>query len=247
MKPTQKFSAEDINAYIDGELDYEERARILIAEQHDEALARKINEVRILKAQVQLAYPLLEGHESKCGDSLLSRLIGGIRGLAAVSALLAVALLIFLSIDDRAGIQLAGQLMENARPVAAHDIQGTIGTQHRVIVHISQYRPEQFDDTLNRLERLLMDNHRNASFQVELVANEQGLDALDRRHSRHAAAISRLAERFSNLSVVACALSIAQHAEAGEPVALVDSVMIAPSAAERIAQRAGAGWLYLKI
>ena len=49
MNKQSQYSDEHINAYIDGELDNDERAHLLFDEQQDTALARRINETRMLK------------------------------------------------------------------------------------------------------------------------------------------------------------------------------------------------------
>ena len=49
MNKQSQYSDEHINAYIDGELDNNERAHLLFDEQQDTALARRINETRMLK------------------------------------------------------------------------------------------------------------------------------------------------------------------------------------------------------
>ena len=56
MKKQNKYSDEYISAYIDGELDSEERARLLFDEQSDEELIQRINQARLLKEKIQLAY-----------------------------------------------------------------------------------------------------------------------------------------------------------------------------------------------
>ena len=56
MNKQNQYSDEHINAYIDSELDNDERTRLLFDEQQDTVLAQRINDARILKEKVQLAY-----------------------------------------------------------------------------------------------------------------------------------------------------------------------------------------------
>ena len=46
MNTQSQYSDEHINAYIDSELDNEERARLLFDEQQDTSLAQRINDAR---------------------------------------------------------------------------------------------------------------------------------------------------------------------------------------------------------
>ena len=92
-----------------------------------------------------------------------------------------------------------------------------------------------------------MQSRKNTPFMLEIVANGQGLKALDTDTSPYAKKINLMATQFDNLEVVACAKSLAKLAAQGNPIQLMKSIMITPSAAEQVAKRTGAGWLYLKI
>ena len=70
MNTQDSYSDEHISAYIDGELDKEERARLLFSEQEDEALARCINEARIMKEKG--VYISLYPHILSCGQGRMS-------------------------------------------------------------------------------------------------------------------------------------------------------------------------------
>jgi len=56
MNNQYSYLNEHINAYIDGELDNDERARLLFNEQRDAALTQRINDAQTLKGKVQPAY-----------------------------------------------------------------------------------------------------------------------------------------------------------------------------------------------
>ena len=63
----------------------------------------------------------------------------------------------------------------------------------------------------------------------------------------HAERISQLAKQFNSLNVVACAKSMADLADSGDPIQLMKSIMITLSAAQQVAKRMSEGWIYLKL
>ncbi len=65
--------------------------------------------------------------------------------------------------------------------------------------------------------------------------------------SFYAERISQLANQFNSLNVVACAKSMADLATSGDPIQLMKSIMITPSAAQQVAKRMSEGWIYLKL
>ena len=248
MNQLNEYSDEHISAYIDGELDNDERARLLFDEQGDAALAQRVNEVRMLKEKIQLAYPeVLHKNTTKTSFSFTTfthhhrTLVAGLFILTAVSAMLTYN----MSKDDN--LILTKQLIKNTQPISANSISNAIDTHERVIIHVSQYNPQNFTATINHIETLLHQRSSEKSFSVEIVANGQGVKALDIETSIHAERISQLAKQFNSLEIVACAKSLAQLAEEGDPIQLMKSIMITPSAAQQVSKRINEDWFYLKI
>lgn len=249
MNEQNQYSDEHINAYIDSELDNDERARLLFDEQHNIALAQRINNARILKEKVQLAYSDLA--ETDTAKKTLSctafvckqkSLVAGLIILFTATALLLPALM-----NNNDDIILARQLIRTTLPIAPDAISTTIGRHKQVVINISQYQPLQFDTTLNNIEALLQQHRADKLFNIEIVANKNGLKALDTKTSLHAERLSQLVQQFSSLKVVACAKSMADLATAGNPIQLMKSIMVTPSAAQQVAKRMSEGWMYLKI
>ncbi len=248
MNERDKYSDEHINAYIDGELDNDERALLLFDAQKNSLLMQRINDVRMLKEKVQLAYtgqPVNGGQKKSFSCMVFIKtpksLVAGLLILIAAAALLSPV------ITDSDDVLLARKLINNTRPIASADISKTIGTHKKLVINVSQYHPQSFDATVDNIEALLQQHSGDKSFSIEIVANKNGLKALDTETSLHAERISRLARRFDSLDVVACAKSMATLAARGNPILLMKSVMITPSAAEQVAKRMSDGWFYLKL
>jgi intracellular sulfur oxidation DsrE/DsrF family protein len=246
MNTQESYSDEYISAYIDGELDSEERTRLLYDEQTDEVLAQRINQTRMLKEKIQLAYADIRNGKDEKKSFSCSAFISRHQALAASLLIVSVAAMLTYSISNNDSLILAKQLIQNSQPIAVNSIDDVIGDNSRVIINISQYQSQTFSDTVKNIEALLQ-SRKNTPFLLEIVASGQGLKALDTDTSLYAEKISLLAKQFDNLEVVACAKSLAKLAAQGDPIQLMKSIMITPSAAEQVAKRTGTGWLYLKI
>lgn len=247
MNGQNTYSEEYISAYIDGELDSEERAHLLFDEQTDEELAQRINETRMLKEKIQLTYSEIGNRKNAKKSFSCTAFVSKHRALAASLLIFSVAMaMLTYNMGGNDSLILAKQLIKNTQPISATAIGDVIGSHERVVINVSQYDPQNFSNTINSIETLLQGKDKHL-FKVEIVANGQGVKALDTETSIHAKQISQLANRFDNLEVVACAKSLAKLAAEGDPIQLMKSIMTTPSAAEQVARRTGAGWLYLKI
>ena len=248
MNTQSQYSDEHINAYIDSELDNEERARLLFDEQQDTALAQRINDARMLKEKVQLAYSdLSETGTTKKKFSCTAFVSKQKSLVAGLIILLTAAVLLLPALMNNEDIILARQLIKTTLPIEPEAISKTIGRRKHVVINISQYQPQQFDAAINNIEALLQKHRADKLFRIEIVANQKGLKALDTKTSLHAERITQLAKQFNSLDVVACAKSMADLAAVGNPVQLMKSIIITPSAAQQVAKRMREGWMYLKI
>lgn len=249
MNKKNIYSDEYLHAYIDGELGKDECAQILSDEQHDTMLTQRINEIRLLKEKVQLAFhDASYKHTSKhdIETSFISRnntLVAGLLLFCAVTVTFIYN--INNATDDRE--LLTKQLISNTPSISASDINQAIGENRRVIIHVSQNNQTQLSETIKILEKLLQKNHSDKAFNIEIIANGQGVKALDATTSHHAKYLAQLSQQFDNLDVVACAKSMAKFTQEGHPLQIVESITIMPSAIEQIATRITQGWLYLKL
>lgn len=248
MNTQNSYSDEYISAYIDGELDNEERARLLFAEQEDEVLAKRINEARIMKEKVQLAYLEFSKDSSQNKTIKCPVYFKQHRSLVAGLVLFIGITALFMSYVYKADdLTYANQLMSNTQPVMATAIADAIGKHSRVVIHVSQYQEGKFGLVIDEIEELLYRHDAEKSLSIEIVANKQGLKVLDADNSIFAQRLQQLTGQFDTLKVVACAKSLAQLASNGDPVNLMKSILITPSATQQVARRTSEGWMYIKV
>jgi intracellular sulfur oxidation DsrE/DsrF family protein len=253
MNIQNNYSDEHISAYIDGELDSDERARLLFDEQKDASLTQRINEIRLLKEKVQLAFADAVSVSTAKKPFNCPAFISRHRAIAAGFFVLIAASAMFTynmfthSMVSNDNLVLAKNLITNTQPISANAINGAIGLHKRIVINVSQYHPQNFSETIAHIETILNQHSNDKSFNVEIIANKQGVKALDKETSIHAARLSLLAEKFDSLEVIACTKSLAKLASEGNPIQLMKSIMMTPSAAQLVAKRTNEGWLYLKI
>jgi len=248
MNEEHNYSDEYINAYIDGELDYDERKQLLFDEQSNAELAGRINDARILKEKVQLTYAGIKKPRYEKKPFRCAAFFNRHRALAASFLLLSslVAMLVLNSGNDE-HILIARQLIKNTPPTLTVNLNTAIGNERHIVLNIASYDAKSFSETVNVIDMVLSRRSNDGSFSMEIVANKQGLKALDVKSSAHAIQLKQLADRYHSLKIVACAKSLADLATAGDPVKLMESIIITPSAAQQVAKRTAAGWLYLKL
>ncbi len=167
--------------------------------------------------------------------------------VASLIILVTAAALLLSTINNNDELILARQLIKNTYPISPENISSAIGVNNQIVIDISRYQPQSFDNTIENIEALLQKHNADKSLNIEIVANKTGLKALDAETSVHAERISQMVNRYSNLKVVACAKSLAKLAEEGDPIQLMKSIMMTSSAAEQVAKRTAEGWLCLKL
>ena len=247
MNKQIQHSDEHINAYIDGELDNDERTRLLFDEQEDSELAQRISDARALKEKVQLAYA--DTPANKVSKKSFSCTAHSNRPLsfAAGFAILAIVTALLSFNSNNYDINAAKLLIKNTQAISPDKINAAVGNNNKVVINLSMYQPESFDSTIDSIEALLLEHSADQSFSVEVVANKNGLKALDTKTSIHAERISLIAQRYDNLDIVACAKSMANLADSGNPIKLMKDILVSPSAAEQVAKRMSDGWMFLKL
>lgn len=245
MTKSYKYSDEHISAYIDDELDNEERARILSDEHNDNDLARRISDARTLKEKVQLAYAGIEQTENEAGTTGRLWNPGRARAMVAglISLLAIASLYVFETIN--ADLNATRNLIANTQLTPADSLKSTIGNNRKVLISLSHYQIDTIETALQKIELVLQENSGNA-LELEFVADKQGLKVLDER-SPYSKTISRLSTDFDNLEIVACAKSLANLTTEGDSIKLIRSIITTPSAVQQISKRTHEGWFLIRI
>jgi len=236
------YSDEQLQAFVDDEINVTDRAEIMEAVRLDDDLACRVCELLQMKDNVRLAYREPE------------QPVGGYMSRQParqwqVPATAAAALLIF-AIGTTTGVVLQsynnGATISTGSTVAAvADIEQEM---KRVIIHISSAEPQKLDEALTDTEELLVSyKDRPELVKIEVVANAAGLELLRADTSPYPDRIRRMAQQFDNISFLACSRTIEKLRLRGIDVHLLPEAETIPAALEEIVDRMQQGWVYIRV
>ena len=229
MNRDDQFSEEQLNAFVDGELDPEEKQRLLSETADSPDLDQRLCQQRKLKELVTLAYDDVP-RPKRPGPAPLGR--GSLFGRALAAAIVMAA-----------GLALgffAGQSVERAADTMAVAIE-----PERYLLHVASGAPDDMAAALQRAEYLLASAPDNGARQVEIVANERGIDLLRSDVTQFAVEISTL--QANDVLFYACSKTIQRLEEDGVDVQLVPHTISNYTALDRVVIRMQEGWQYEKI
>ena len=230
MNRDERFSEEQLNAFVDDELEPEEKARVYSEASHQPELDKRLCQQRKTKELVKLAYHDVPQPKRK-GTRSLGR--GGLFGRAlAASVVLAFGIAI--------GFVAKGSVDPTTDPtmVAAAELD-------KYLLHVASGDPVELAAALRRAEFLLESAPDDGVRQVEIVANEQGLNLLRSDVTQFAAQISVL--QANDVVFYACSKTIQKLEDNGVEVRLVPHTIAEYTALDRVVTRMQEGWQYEKI
>lgn len=241
MNGDKSYSDEMLNAYLDGELESDERAQVLEALRRDEELSRRVCQLQKVHSMVQLAYQDAElptdfetPHATRSPRPALAVAAGL---LIIISAFLGG--WIFQSNQNQTLVELAQEVRNNQAIPA--------DSPWHLVVQMSTDDDYRINVALNEIERLLQENQQQP-VDIEIVANGKGMKLLRSDTSPYASRIRDLQQRYRNLIFQACGKTIARlKKEQGVDFDLIPGTQIVPSAMSQVIKRQKEGWTYIHI
>jgi intracellular sulfur oxidation DsrE/DsrF family protein len=237
MNKDEHFSEEQLNAFVDGELDPEEKSRLFNEAERSANLDQRLCKQRKIKELIQYAYADIPPVR-RLGGTPLAR-TGLFGKIIAAGFLLAVGLSAGVVAHNYFGPHPGGEF------VAASAVYEPAAEIENYLLHVVSGEPEQMLAALEQARFLLESADESEFRQVEIIANEQGLDLLRTDVTPFAAEISAL--QRSNVVFYACSKTIQRLEERGVKVELVPYTNPNYTALDRVVTRMQAGWKYEKI
>ena len=237
MKKDENISEEQLNAFIDGELESEEISGVFDEAEESAELDHRLCRQRKLKELVKHAYRDVPEPSRR---SPVGRMPASTLGMALVASVL-------LFLGAAAGMFLNHSLYQNSLPSGYETVstgQPAIATEN-YILHVSSGDPEQMQRALKMAKALLSSAEEGAPRRVEVVANEKGLDLLRSDITKFKDEINYLAS--NRVVFYACSKSIQRLEERGIAVRLVPEAISGYTALDRVVLRMQDGWEYIKI
>ena len=238
MSQHDEYSIEQLSAFVDNELDANERARILAAAQQDKTLSDEINTLQQYNDLIRLSY-MDTASSIKPTVKTPKPFYRYTRMALAASVLLAFGFVIGFQLTTSSNtgnpIQSLAQINPDRPP------------QEKILIHINAMDTDRIDETLSKTE-LLLDSAKNSGkpLQLEIVVNASGINML-RVGSPYSDQIHSLTERYDNVSFLACGFAMENiRMKEGADVELVPEAKKVDAALEQILRRLKSGWLYLR-
>jgi len=236
MKSIEPISDEQLNAFLDGQMDEGERARIIQAARNDKALAEKLCSLRHGKDMIRLAYRHTPPHPGVHPRGIPA---ASWRSLGAAAIILLLGAVCGWSAHDWWPAQPAVFYSTAQAPTS-------LASDH-ILLHIDSMDSARIRKAFNVLENLLAnDQTHGRHLKLEVVANSSGLKLL-RANSPYAPRIAALSKRHSNLSFLACGVAMENaKLKEGHKVKLLPQAHRIDAALGRIVRRLREGWTYVK-
>lgn len=234
----------DLHALVDGELSADRQAELMEAIAADPALARRVCELRHLKAQVRLAYELPAQEQAGSAPrqkrstwgaiaaGLVIALLSGFSGWLLHPTANSSERMVVLDADGR-----------GLAPAAAEN------QETRIVVHLTNPSMTVAADLLNEVQNLLHAyQEQGRNLRLEVVSNGPGLALLREGLSTHKEQIRQLAQDYPNLTFVACLNTIERlRVDKGIEVRLLPDAEVTRSGVSRVVKRQKEGWTYIKV
>lgn len=231
-------SDELLNAFVDGELDSAEKARVLGLIAGSDELKERVCELWQVKEMVGSAYPRL----NKAAENR--------RGLRLVSPHLSHALAagLFLAIGVATGWFVHGLRAVPAVPSVLHSAAVQPARhESKVVLHIFSGENVRFEAALDEAEELLRAADKlGDEVHLDVVANSEGLRLLQADASPYPERIRTMQRNYRNLNFYACGVTIDKLRRQGVNVQLLPEAVVTPSALDLIMMREKQGWFYIQ-
>lgn len=245
MKKELHFSDEQLNAYIDGQLDVKEQAELLTAIRENPELGIRNCELQKVHELVRLTYYAEPVPTDLHTRPQRNRFGPALRGIAAV-LLLGIGILIgWLGSQPAAS---NSSLLELARTVHNNPASNEQDIW-KVMLHVSTDDQFRLKVVLDEAENLLRNSLQNRQrVEVEILTNGKGLELVRNSQRPYARKLQQLQDQYSNLVVSACNQALQRlQQEKGITLELLPETRIVPSAINEVLKRQKQGWTYIRI
>jgi intracellular sulfur oxidation DsrE/DsrF family protein len=247
--PDTSISVEEINAFIDDELIHEDRQRIREQVKKNPELTQLICDIDQVQDWIKEAYEAVPEPRRPKTKWRVHALLPG--ALAAMALLTVGALAGWfagkMSATDTGGAQATTMFQANNQSQNVEYASAPTAMTRNVILRLGSDSPQKFRKTLNMVEHLMKTSAHQPGFQLEVLANSDGLDFLRADTSPYAKQIEALMKKYPNLHFMVCGTSLRHIEQSGQKANLLPNVSVTSSAVEQVAQRIREGWSYSAI
>lgn len=243
------ISDEHLNAFVDGQLDSDEKSRVLAAINADDTLSRRACEIRRVRDLVQHAYENPPRAPRRHASGAMG--LGWRQAVAAVLLLALGGLIGWYSHAEQPPVtSLRAMYLDQEKAFQTAELGQALGRGgHKILLHLSSDAPDKLELALNTAERLLASyREREQPVEIEVVANAGGLELLRADVSPFADRVRELQRKYDNLTFLACQTAINRlRRERHITPDLLPEALITPNALDEILNRLQQGWMYVSV
>ncbi len=231
----------ELNAYLDGELSEDQRHEIEQMLDRDDALRRRLADLRRLKGDLRQSYPVTAADARRAAPARHWLAYGVAASLLLLTGFALGVLSTALTPAER--YVLLDDAGRAALPAAAD------GGETRIVFHLTNPDQVVAGEMLDEIEGMLRHYRRESEkLRVEIVSHSDGLGLLRRKLSAHRGRIAALAREYDNLAFVACQNTIDRlRVEKGVEVILLPEAEIIDSGVSHVVKRQMEGWSYIRV
>jgi len=233
MSQSNTISDEQLNAFVDQQLDQEDRERVLNATVKDQDLAEEVYSLYQMKELVQQAYRQ---------PPEVTKSYNPVRRRSDIFHWAAMLVLFITAAVSSYQWNESGDFAQNT----FYDMTAIESGQFagkRVLLHVDSSDPQRIMTAMQTVEKLMS---KRQPEKIEVVANGAGL-VMVRQNSPHATRVSSLASRYTNVEFKACGFAMeATRLKEGQPVVLLPEAEKVDAALNEILRRLKEGWVYVK-
>lgn len=248
MSADRTISDEHLNAFVDGQLDSDEKSRILGAINDDAELNHRACELRRLRELVQHAYDAPPPPPQRLSHAIRTPLWR--QAIAAALLLMLGGAIGWVGHAQQQPLNLKAMYLDEEKAFqTANLIQAPVRGERKILLHISSDEPAKLERALDMAEQLLSTYQRlQQPVELELVANAGGLDLLRADVSPFADRVQALQRQYDNLTFLACQTALDRlRQERHITPDLLPEALVTPNALDEILNRLQQGWMYISV
>jgi len=241
MKET--FSDEHLNAYLDNQLDADERGQLLDALRQDSDLSARVCKLQKVKEMVQLAYHNFDAEHHTQQPTRRKPVWPAL----AASFLLAMGLLTGWFANNQFGQE--PRLLDLAKAAQTMNTVATGQDEWRIVLHVDSADPDRFNVMLDETEQLLKTSaQQQQKVRVEILTNGGGLMLVEQGNAAYTKRLQALSKQYDNLGLLVCQRALNKlQSEKGIQLDLVPEARVVDSAMNEVIKRQQEGWAYIRI
>lgn len=240
MNNSNKIDEVMLAAFVDDQLDFENREAIIKAMDEDKDLRDQVYDLRKTKDLMKLSFGDEKPPETEPVEYTNTLHSQCVARIAAAFTALAIGL----------GAGVTGYQYCVTSGHASHTSAQNLAalTQHqgeRIILHIDESDPVQFERTLAYTENFLEENKNNDKVRIEVVANAGGIDLL-RQDYPLSNKVQSMMNEYDNITFIACTNAINRLRAQGFEPTMIKDVDTEKAVLTHIIERLNNGWTYVK-